>query len=122
MCVCVCVCVCAGMCKCMHVCMCLRVRVFACACAYMCTCMYLLVCPNIAYTYVHVYIRLFCGVLTVLCESCRDVFCAGRVADVDLKRTMKACGGAVQTSVESLTEDVLGNCEVFEEQQIGGER
>lgn len=52
----------------------------------------------------------------------RDVFCAGRVADVDLKRTMKACGGAVQTSVESLTKDVLGNCEVFEEQQIGGER
>ena len=52
----------------------------------------------------------------------RDVFCAGRVADVDLKRTMKACGGAVQTSVESLTEDVLGSCEVFEEQQIGGER
>jgi len=52
----------------------------------------------------------------------RDMFCAGRVEDADLKRTMKACGGSVQTSVQSMTPDVLGTCEVFEESQIGSER
>lgn len=51
-----------------------------------------------------------------------DMFCAGRVPDEDLKRTMKACGGSIQTTVASLTEDVLGTCDVFEETQIGGER
>lgn len=52
----------------------------------------------------------------------RDMFCAGRVAEEDLKRTMKACGGSIQTSVQSLTDDVLGRCEGFEEEQVGGER
>lgn len=52
----------------------------------------------------------------------RDVFCAGRVADEDLKRTMKACGGSIQTSIHALTDDVLGQCADFEEVQIGGER
>ena len=50
------------------------------------------------------------------------MFCAGRVPDEDLKRTMKACGGAVQTSVNDLNPSVLGSCECFEEEQIGGER
>ena len=53
---------------------------------------------------------------------CRDVFCAGRVQEEDLRRTMKACGGSVQTTVNKLTIDGLGECESFEEQQIGGER
>ena len=35
---------------------------------------------------------------------------------------MKACGGSIQTSVSSLDKDDLGTCELFEEQQIGGER
>eukprot|EP00128_Syssomonas_multiformis_P017373 Colp12_sorted_trinity150504_noHs@33293 len=52
----------------------------------------------------------------------RDVFCAGRVPDEDLKRTMKACGGAIQTSVNDLKEEVLGTCAIFEEKQIGGDR
>ncbi|XP_041476556.1 T-complex protein 1 subunit eta-like [Lytechinus variegatus] len=52
----------------------------------------------------------------------RDMFCAGRVVDQDLKRTMQACGGAIQTSIHSLTDDVLGTCEQFEENQVGGER
>ena len=52
----------------------------------------------------------------------RDVFCAGRVVEEDLKRTMKACGGSIQTSVQSMTDDILGTCEDFEEVQIGGER
>ncbi|XP_028403290.1 T-complex protein 1 subunit eta-like [Dendronephthya gigantea] len=52
----------------------------------------------------------------------RDMFCAGRVTEEDLKRTMKACGGSIQTSANSLTPDVLGTCELFEEVQVGGER
>ncbi|KAL6035253.1 hypothetical protein STEG23_032034 [Scotinomys teguina] len=52
----------------------------------------------------------------------RDMFCAGRVPEEDLKRTMMACGGSIQTSVNSLNADVLGHCQVFEETQIGGER
>lgn len=52
----------------------------------------------------------------------RDMFCAGRVPEEDLKRTMKACGGAVMTTVSDLKDSVLGNCEIFEELQIGGER
>merc|ERR1711992_405986 len=35
----------------------------------------------------------------------RDMFCAGRVNEQDLKRTMKACGGSVQTTASSLTND-----------------
>ena len=52
----------------------------------------------------------------------RDLFCAGRVVEDDLKRTMKACGGAIQSTCESLTENVLGTCELFEEEQIGSDR
>ncbi|XP_059391920.1 T-complex protein 1 subunit eta isoform X2 [Carassius carassius] len=52
----------------------------------------------------------------------RDLFCAGRVVEEDLKRTMMACGGSIQTSVGALTDDVLGQCELFEEVQVGGER
>ncbi|XP_061431447.1 T-complex protein 1 subunit eta-like [Lethenteron reissneri] len=52
----------------------------------------------------------------------RDMFCAGRVVEEDLKRTMMACGGSIQTSVSSMTDDVLGRCELFEELQIGGDR
>ncbi|XP_011312068.1 T-complex protein 1 subunit eta [Fopius arisanus] len=52
----------------------------------------------------------------------RDMFCAGRVPEEDLKRTMKACGGAVITTVNDITDSVLGKCESFEEKQIGGER
>lgn len=52
----------------------------------------------------------------------RDVFCAGRVPEEDLQRTMKACGGAIQSTVNNLTPEVLGLCEQFEERQVGGER
>jgi len=52
----------------------------------------------------------------------RDMFCAGRVPEEDLKRTMKACGGAVMTTVHDLNDSVLGNCVKFEERQIGSER
>lgn len=52
----------------------------------------------------------------------RNMFCAGRVVDEDLKRTMKACGGAVITTANDVNEKVLGQCENFEERQIGSER
>eukprot|EP00051_Salpingoeca_urceolata_P032111 m.14327 g.14327 ORF g.14327 m.14327 type:complete len:551 (+) comp4776_c0_seq1:174-1826(+) len=52
----------------------------------------------------------------------RDVFCAGRVPDDDLKRTQRACGGAILTSVNKIAPDTLGSCETFEEKQVGGER
>nr|XP_012417210.1 PREDICTED: T-complex protein 1 subunit eta isoform X2 [Odobenus rosmarus divergens] len=35
----------------------------------------------------------------------RDMFCAGRVPEEDLKRTMMACGGSIQTSVNALSSD-----------------
>lgn len=50
------------------------------------------------------------------------MFCAGRVVEEDLKRTMKACGGAIMTTAHDLNESVLGTCELFEEKQIGAER
>ncbi|XP_011161250.1 T-complex protein 1 subunit eta isoform X2 [Solenopsis invicta] len=52
----------------------------------------------------------------------RDMFCAGRVPEEDLKRTMKACGGVVLTTVHDIKDSDLGRCEIFEEKQIGGER
>eukprot|EP00049_Salpingoeca_infusionum_P005480 m.92313 g.92313 ORF g.92313 m.92313 type:complete len:560 (-) comp12986_c0_seq1:2456-4135(-) len=52
----------------------------------------------------------------------RDIFCAGRVPDADMQRTRKACGGSVQSSVANLSPDVLGECELFQEKQVGGER
>jgi len=54
--------------------------------------------------------------------SDRDIFCAGRVDNADMQRTMQACGGAVQTSVNDMQPDTLGTCELFKEQKIGGER
>ncbi|KAK6621439.1 T-complex protein 1 subunit eta [Polyplax serrata] len=52
----------------------------------------------------------------------RDMFCAGRVEEEDLKRTMKACGGAIMATAHDLNDSVLGRCEKFEERQVGGER
>merc|ERR1712172_478907 len=54
--------------------------------------------------------------------SDREMFCAGRVIEEDLNRTMKACGGSIQTTVHDLDDTTLGTCEVFEEKQVGGER
>lgn len=52
----------------------------------------------------------------------RDMFCAGRVAEDDLKRTMRACGGNILTTCNDLNDVNLGTCGLFEELQIGGER
>ncbi|XP_067618876.1 T-complex protein 1 subunit eta-like isoform X3 [Eurosta solidaginis] len=35
---------------------------------------------------------------------------------------MKACGGAVMTTANDINSSVLGQCDYFEERQVGGER
>jgi hypothetical protein len=52
----------------------------------------------------------------------RDMFCAGRVPEEDLKRTMKACGGSVMSTARDINDSVLGCCDYFEERQVGGDR
>jgi len=52
----------------------------------------------------------------------RDVFCAGRVAEEDLRRVCRATGSATQTTVNNLIPSVLGTCAKFEEKQVGANR
>merc|ERR1719464_326539 len=52
----------------------------------------------------------------------RDIFCAGRVGEEDLKRVCKATGAVLQTTINDLTDSVLGTCGKFEEVQLGNER
>lgn len=53
----------------------------------------------------------------------RDIFCAGRVSNDDMKRVIQAVGGAVQSTVSDInSEKHLGFCGSFEERQIGSER
>mmetsp|Transcript_285 Transcript_285/g.518 ORF Transcript_285/g.518 Transcript_285/m.518 type:complete len:551 (-) Transcript_285:1011-2663(-) len=52
----------------------------------------------------------------------RKIFCAGRVPEDDLKRVAAATGAVMQTTVSDITPDVLGNCGLFEERQVGNER
>ena len=52
----------------------------------------------------------------------RGLFCAGRVPNDDLNRVSKASNGIIQTTVNGLTEEILGTCGVFEEVQLGSER
>jgi len=52
----------------------------------------------------------------------RDMFCAGRVTAEDLKRTQKACGGAIVASARDMRPECLGKAACFEEQQVGADR
>lgn len=52
----------------------------------------------------------------------RDMFCAGRVQEEDMRRTMKSCGGAILTTIADLDGKTMGQCTKFEETQIGGDR
>lgn len=52
----------------------------------------------------------------------RDMFCAGRIPEDDLKRTVSACGGSIITTLDGIADTVFGTCETFEEKQIGNER
>uniref|UniRef100_A0A8C2YQF0 CCT-eta n=1 Tax=Chinchilla lanigera TaxID=34839 RepID=A0A8C2YQF0_CHILA len=46
----------------------------------------------------------------------RDMVCE------ELKKTMMACAGSIQTSVNALSADVLGRCQLFEGTQTEGEK
>jgi T-complex protein 1 subunit eta len=52
----------------------------------------------------------------------RDIFCAGRVPDDDMMRVARATGAVMQTSLNDISPNVLGQCAKFEERQIGDER
>jgi T-complex protein 1 subunit eta len=52
----------------------------------------------------------------------RDIFCAGRVSQADLRRVVQATGGAIQSTCSDILREHLGTCGHFEEKQIGGER
>ncbi|KAF2717828.1 hypothetical protein K431DRAFT_315402 [Polychaeton citri CBS 116435] len=52
----------------------------------------------------------------------RDIFCAGRVASDDLDRVCQATGASIQSTCTDIKPQHLGNCDKFEERQIGGER
>jgi T-complex protein 1 subunit eta len=66
--------------------------------------------------------RLAIGDLATQYFADRDIFCAGRVEDADMRRVARACGAAVQTSIHNLIPSVIGECGAFEEKQIGDER
>jgi len=66
--------------------------------------------------------RLAIGDLATQYFADRDIFCAGRVSEEDLKRVAKATHAQVQTTVHDLIPAVLGECGQFEERQIGKER
>jgi len=52
----------------------------------------------------------------------RNIFCAGRVPDEDLKRVAKATGALLNHTCNNLREESTGLCGNFEEKQIGAER
>eukprot|EP00920_Eleutheroschizon_duboscqi_P032447 GHVT01078361.1.p1 GENE.GHVT01078361.1~~GHVT01078361.1.p1 ORF type:complete len:445 (-),score=110.08 GHVT01078361.1:312-1613(-) len=66
--------------------------------------------------------RLPIGDLATQYFADRNLFCAGRVEESDMKRTARATGAVQQTTVMGLAKECLGACEEFEEVQIGTER
>ncbi|GBG27079.1 T-complex protein 1 subunit eta [Hondaea fermentalgiana] len=52
----------------------------------------------------------------------REMFCAGRVSDDDMERVARATGAQMLTSTNDIPESAIGNCGLFEENQVGGER
>jgi len=66
--------------------------------------------------------RLPIGDLATQYFADRNIFCAGRVPDDDMKRVTLATGAKVQHTTSDLTPAVLGHCDHFEERQVGAER
>lgn len=66
--------------------------------------------------------RLPIGDLATQYFADRDIFCAGRVGDDDLRRLASATGASVQSTVSDLSPEILGTCKNFEERQVGAER
>ncbi|MES1905547.1 MAG: T-complex protein 1 subunit eta [Paramarteilia canceri] len=53
--------------------------------------------------------------------SDRGIYCGGRVAKEEMDRAMFSLGGSIQTSLDNMSSN-LGECESFEEIQVGSER
>jgi len=66
--------------------------------------------------------RLAIGDLATQYFADRQIFCAGRVSDEDLKRVCKATGASIQTTVNNIIPEIMGTCKSFEEKQVGGNR
>jgi len=66
--------------------------------------------------------RMAIGDLATQYFADRDIFCAGRVVEEDLRRVAKATGASIQTTVNDLIPRVIGLCGLFEERQVGSER
>lgn len=66
--------------------------------------------------------RLAIGDLATQYFADRHVFCAGRVDEADMKRTARACGAKILTTVSNLNVNDMGTCGTFEERQIGNDR
>lgn len=66
--------------------------------------------------------RLPIGDLATQYFADRGVFCAGRIAEDDIKRIEKATGAKIQSTVYNIDESVLGTCGQFEEIQVGSKR
>ncbi|GAA5955408.1 hypothetical protein JCM3765_006768 [Sporobolomyces pararoseus] len=67
--------------------------------------------------------RLPIGDLATQYFADRQIFCAGRVAQDDLRRVVSAVGGSVQSTCSDIKPlEHLGTCDLFEEKQIGAER
>ena len=66
--------------------------------------------------------RLPIGDLATQYFADRGVFCAGRIAEDDIKRIEKATGARIQSTVYGVDASVLGTCGVFEEVQVGSKR
>ncbi|KAJ3425216.1 t-complex protein 1 subunit eta [Anaeramoeba flamelloides] len=52
----------------------------------------------------------------------RDIFCAGRVEEGDMKRLSVITGKQIQSTTNGFTSEMVGECELMEEKQIGSER
>ncbi len=52
----------------------------------------------------------------------RNIFCAGRVTEQDMRRVAKATGAVVNHTCNGIREESIGKCGLFEERQIGAER
>ena len=66
--------------------------------------------------------RLPIGDLATQFFADHGIFCAGRVADDDIKRVEKATGAKIQSTVYNIDTSILGTCGQFEEIQVGSKR
>jgi T-complex protein 1 subunit eta len=66
--------------------------------------------------------RLPIGDLATQYFADRDIFCAGRIPQEDLRRVIAAVGGSIQSTTSDLKLEYLGTCDTFEERQVGAER